>query len=89
MRIEQILQNNADLLPDYEKKLPVVVLHTFAAGMFNKVAAKLAHQVNQSETIFPETDLQQKFTISTLSCYNKYGVLILNTRTVVSFVFEF
>lgn len=71
MRIEQILQNNADLLPDYKKKLPAVVLHTFSAGMFNKVALKLAHQVNQSETIFPETDLQQKFTISTLFCYNK------------------
>ncbi len=67
MLVKQIIQNNADLLPDYENKTLTVVLHTLSAPRFNHAAAKLAQLLNQTETIFPGTDLQLKFEISALS----------------------
>lgn len=67
MLVKQIIQNNADLLPDYENKTLTVVLHTLSAPRFNHAAAKLAELLNQTETNFPGTDLQMKFEISALS----------------------
>ena len=66
MLVKQIIQNNADLLPDYENKTLTVVLHTLSAPRFNHAAAKLAELLNQTETNFPGTDLQMKFEISAL-----------------------
>lgn len=67
MLVKQIIQNNADLIPDYENKTLTVVLHTLSAPRFNHAAAKLTETLNQTETIFPGTDLQLKFEISALS----------------------
>ena len=67
MLVKQIIQNNADLVPDYENKTLTVVLHTLSAPRFNHAAAKLAETLNQTETIFPGTDLRLKFEISALS----------------------
>lgn len=67
MLVKQIIQNNADLIADYENKTLTVVLHTLSAPRFNHAAAKLAETLNQTETIFPRTDLQLKFEISALS----------------------
>lgn len=67
MLVKQIIQNNADLVPDYENKTLTVVLHTLSAPRYNQAAAKLADILNQTETIFPETDLQLKFKISAVS----------------------
>ena len=67
MLVKQIIQNNADLLPDYENKTLTVVLHTLSAPRFNNAAAKLAQLLNQTETIYPGTDLKVKFQISALS----------------------
>ncbi len=66
MLVKQIIQNNADLLPDYENKTLSVVLHTLSAPRYNQ-AAKLAELLNQTETIFPGTDLKLKFEISVSS----------------------
>ncbi len=67
MLVKQIIQNNADLLPDYENKTLTVVLHTLSAPRYNNAVAKLADLLNQTETVFPGTDLQLKFKISALS----------------------
>jgi len=64
MLVKQIIQNNADLLPDYKNKTLTVVLHTLSAPRYNQAAAKLAELLNQTETIFPGTDLKLKFEIS-------------------------
>jgi len=64
MLLKQIIKNNADLIPDYDKKTLIVVLHTLSAPRFNKEAAKLAKILNQTETIFPGSDLKLKFEIS-------------------------
>ena len=60
MLVKQIIQNNADLMPDYENKTLTVTLHTLSAPRYNNAAAKLAETLNQTETIFPGTDLQAK-----------------------------
>jgi len=67
MLVKQIIQNNADLIPDYQNKTLTVVLHSLSAPRFNDAAEKLAELLNQTETIFPGTDLQLKFKISAVS----------------------
>lgn len=67
MLVKQIIQNNADLVPDYKNKTLTVVLHTLSAPRYNQAAAKLADILNQTETIFPGTDLQLTFKISVVS----------------------
>lgn len=71
MLVKQIIQNNADLLPDYETKTLTVILHTLSAPRFNQAAAKLATTLNQTETIFPGTDLKLIFKISAPSNCDK------------------
>lgn len=53
MLVKQIIQNNADLIPNYEDKTLTVVLHSLSAPRFNLAAAKLAEVLNQTQTIFP------------------------------------
>ncbi|HAL82442.1 MAG TPA: hypothetical protein DCO83_09540, partial [Mucilaginibacter sp.] len=65
--VKQIIQNNAALIPDYENKILTVVLHSLSVPGFNQPAAKLAVILNQTETIFPGTDLKLNFKISALS----------------------
>ena len=67
MLVKQIIQNNADLIPDYEKKTLTVVLHSLSAPRFNQAAANLTEILNLTETIFPGTDLTLKFKISAFS----------------------
>lgn len=71
MLVKQIIQNNADLLPDHENKTLTVLLHTLSAPRFNQAAAKLATTLNQTETIFPGTDLKLIFKISAPSNCDK------------------
>jgi hypothetical protein len=61
MLVKQIIQNNADLLPDFTNKTLTVVLHTLSAPRFNYAAEKLTNLLNQTETIFPGTDLKLIF----------------------------
>ena len=64
MLVKQIIQNHADLIPDYEKKTLTVVLHTLSAPRFNHAAAQLAQTLNQTETIFPGSELKLIFETS-------------------------
>jgi len=61
MLVKQIMENNADLLPDYENKTLTVVLHSLSAPRFNNAAVKLAELLTHTETIFPGTNLLMKF----------------------------
>lgn len=67
MLVKQIIQNNADLIPDYEKKTLTVILHSLSAPRFNEEAHKLAQLLNQTETIFPGSDLKLIFKTSAFS----------------------
>jgi len=64
MLVKQIIHNNADILPDYENKTLTVVLHTLSAPRFNRAAEELAKLLNQTETIFPGTELNLIFKTS-------------------------
>ena len=66
MLVKQIIQNNADLIPDYESKTLTVVLHSLSAPS-NAAVEKLTEVLNQTETIFPGTDLTLKFKTSAFS----------------------
>lgn len=67
MLVKQIIQNNANLIPDYKNKTLTVVLHSLSAPRLNLAAEKLTQILNQTETIFPGTDLTLKFKTSAFS----------------------
>ena len=64
MVVKQIIQANADLKPDYKMKSLTVTLHSLAAARYNHAADELAKLLNQTETIFPGTDLIMIFEIT-------------------------
>ena len=64
MVVKQIIQSNADLNPDYESKSLRVTLHSLAAARYNHAARELVKLLNQTETIFPGTDLKMIFEIT-------------------------
>jgi len=67
MVIKQIIQANADLSPDYDNKTLTVALHSLSANRFNKAAFELAQLLNQTETLFPGSDLKMIFKITAKS----------------------
>ena len=64
MVVKQIIQSNADLTPDYNNKTLTVTLHSLSANRFNEATAELTKLLNQTETIFPGTDLKMIFQIT-------------------------
>ena len=64
MGAKQIIQSCADLTPDYENKTLTVTLHSLSASRYNYAAAELTKILNQTETIFPGTDLKMIFEIT-------------------------
>jgi len=59
--IKQIIQNHADLIPDYKHNTLKVVLHSLSAPRFNLAAHHLTQLLNETETIFPNTNLRLIF----------------------------
>lgn len=59
--VKQIIQTNADLLVDEQGKTITVQLHSLSANRYNEVAEKLAHLLNETETVFPGSDLRLIF----------------------------
>lgn len=57
MLVKQIINTAADLLPDYENKKLVIVLHSLSAPRFNVAIEKIIPLLNDTQTIFPGTDL--------------------------------
>lgn len=67
MVVKQIIQSNADLTPDYDNNTLTITLHALSAERFNTAADELAKLLNQTETIFPSTDLKMIFEITAKS----------------------
>lgn len=61
MFVKQIIQNHADLIPDYEQNTLTVVLYSLSAPRFNLAAHKLAQLLNETETVFPDSNLRLIF----------------------------
>lgn len=63
MLIKQIIQTKANVYPDYKNKTLTVTLHSLSKPQYNKIAAHLTVLLNQTETVFPGTDLTLIFKI--------------------------
>jgi hypothetical protein len=64
MLVKQIIQNHADILPDYKNGILNVTLHSLSAPRFNHAAQQLTTLLNETETIFPGTNLKMVFKIT-------------------------
>ena len=61
MLIKQIIQSPADLLPDLEQNTLTITLHGLSTPRFNKAVESLLETLNQSNTLFPQTNLKMIF----------------------------
>ncbi|MEJ7736977.1 MAG: putative transposase [Chitinophagaceae bacterium] len=61
MVVKQIIESNADIITDLENNTLTITLHSLSANRFNFAAAKLAELLNQTQTIFPGSDLRLIF----------------------------
>jgi hypothetical protein len=55
--LKNIFSSDADIIPDYQKKILTVVLHSLATPRDNRAAQKLCEILNTYEATFPYTDL--------------------------------
>lgn len=58
MLIKQIIRNNADLIPDYHNKTLTLQLHSLSTPRFNRAVLSLVKLLNETETVFPGTELR-------------------------------
>jgi prepilin-type processing-associated H-X9-DG protein len=61
MLVKQIVKNNADIIPDYKNKTLTVILHSLSNNRSNQAVQHLADLLNDTETIFPGTELKLIF----------------------------
>ncbi len=57
MLVKEIIKTDADLIPDYENKSLTVRLHSLSTPRANRAAKKLCDLLNDTETLYPNTDL--------------------------------
>jgi hypothetical protein len=58
MLAKEIIQNDADLIPDYGNNTLTVRLHTLSTPRANRAVRQLCKILNDSETIYPNTNLK-------------------------------
>jgi len=58
MLVKEIIKSDADLIPDYSNKTLTVRLHSLSTPRANQVAKKLCNFLNETETIYPDTNLK-------------------------------
>jgi hypothetical protein len=64
MLVKQIIESNADIIPDYHTNTLTVKLYSLSAPRYNFAAIKLTELLNQTETKFPGTNLCMVFKTS-------------------------
>jgi len=64
MLVKQIIQSNADVIPDYQKQTLTVKLYSLSAKRYNLAVEKTTQLLNESETVFPGTSLKLIFKTS-------------------------
>ncbi len=55
--IQSMLASDADILPDYQAKTLTVKIHGQATHKINEILKNLCDQMNETKTIYPQTDL--------------------------------
>lgn len=61
MLIKEIIQSDADLLPNYEQKTLTIKIHSLSTPRANEAVSKLCPLLNETQTIFPGTELRLIF----------------------------
>jgi hypothetical protein len=61
MLVKEIIKNDADLIPDLPGKTLTVRLHSLSTPRANDMAKKLCPILNETETVFPGTDLRMVY----------------------------
>jgi chromosome segregation ATPase len=64
--IKAVIYQTIDLFPDYDRKLLNITLYPLANQRANRAIASLIDKINDTNTIYPGTDLLMKFKITTL-----------------------
>jgi len=63
--IRQLLQTEADFIPDEKAKTLTIRLHALTTSAANRTAQKLADELNSTETQYPGTDLRLHYELVT------------------------
>lgn len=58
MLVKEIIQSDADLMPDYQNKVLTVRLHSLSTPRANRAVEKLCKLLNETKTIFPNSNLR-------------------------------
>lgn len=66
MVVKQIIKSNADLVPDYQNMTLTVNLYSLTAKRYNDAVKQIIPLLNQTETIFPGTNLRLVFKTSSI-----------------------
>jgi hypothetical protein len=61
MLVKQIIFTPADIIPDYANNTLTIALHTLSAPRFNEAVQQLIRPLNETQTIFPGTNLTMIF----------------------------
>ncbi len=64
MVVKQIIQSNADLLPNYKENTLTVVLYSLSANRYNIAVESILKLLNETDTTFPGTSLKMVFRLS-------------------------
>jgi len=68
MLIKEIFKKEADLEPDYKNNVLNVNLYSMSTPIKNKMVKKLCQTLNETETIFPGTNLTMNFKTHASNC---------------------
>jgi uncharacterized coiled-coil protein SlyX len=59
--IKTLISTQADIIPDYEHNTLTISLYSMASQRDNKAIASICHELNETETLYPGTDLRLFF----------------------------
>ena len=59
--LKEIFTSPADIFPDYENKTLTEVLHSLSSPRRNRAVAELCTTLNETQTIYPQTEHKIKF----------------------------
>jgi hypothetical protein len=57
MILKQLFTTPADIIPDYSNKILTIKIKGLAANRYNQAVIKILLELNNTKTIYPQTDL--------------------------------
>jgi hypothetical protein len=64
--MKAVIYQTIDLFPDYDRKLLNITLYPLANQRSNRAIASLIDKINDTNTVYPDTNLLMKFKITTV-----------------------